>query len=142
MGWSDVQLDDTATSPGLTQGMAPLNMHHDPFDPNLIENGPAVAGIQPASFGYTTLNYPNAAYHLYPLIFAGVLGKSNGYDDYGIALGNGMVAGDCNVNNGSAHAPTVDPFNAPYVNQSPTPSVRSPALGAAPLISNHHMEQK
>ena len=33
------------------------NLHHDPFDPNFVETN---------------------AYHLYPLIFAGVLGKVNG----------------------------------------------------------------
>jgi prepilin-type N-terminal cleavage/methylation domain-containing protein len=105
--WSDVQIDDTAST----------NFHHDPFDPNFIEP---------------------TAYHLYPLIFAGVLSKVNGFDDYGIALGNGAVPNDCTIT-----APTLDPYSAPYVGSGATPSVGAvlPA-GSVPLIHNQHMEQK
>jgi prepilin-type N-terminal cleavage/methylation domain-containing protein len=112
--WSEVQVDDTGGE----------NLHHDPLDPNFAENAkPNTA-------------YPHAAaYHLYPLIFAGVLGKSNGVDDYGIALGNGSVTGDCSVS-----APTTDPFSAPYVG-SPSVGAVLPG-GSVPLIHNHYMEQK
>jgi len=120
-GWSDVQIDDTSGN----------NLHHDPFDPNFFEQN---------------------AYHLYPLIFAGVLGKVPGTDpvtkqsvmadDYGIALGNGIIpTNDCYV-----PAPTSDPYSAPYVtppNKSPPYSVGAVLpTGGIPLVHNHHMEQK
>ncbi len=91
------------------------NFHHDPFDTNFVEA---------------------KAYHLYPLIFAGVLGKVNGVDDYGIALGNGVVPGDCNVT-----TPTYDPYSAPYVGTVSVGSIL-PSTGSVPLIHNQHMEQK
>jgi prepilin-type N-terminal cleavage/methylation domain-containing protein len=131
-GWSDVQIDDTLGA----------NLHHDPFDPNSIENTLA-----------TSSAYPNAAYHLYPLIFAGVLGKVNGYDDYGIVLGNKAVTKDprdVDVTT-PVSAPTVDPFAAPYAGTlSPVvPPIGSIMLssgalpaGGVPLVHNHHMEQK
>jgi prepilin-type N-terminal cleavage/methylation domain-containing protein len=99
IGWSDVQIDDTAGN----------NLHHDPFDPNFVE--------------------PNA-YHLYPLIFAGVLGKTSGVDDYGIVLGN---TGDPVT----VSSPTVDPFSGQYLTIGSASST-----GGAPLVHNHHMEQK
>ncbi len=110
IGWSDVQIDDTQVQ--STQPNS--NLHHDPFDPNFVEA---------------------TAYHLYPLIFAGVLGKTSGVDDYGIALGNGVISGDCSVT-----APTVDPFIAPYAGTPPVGAALS--TGGAPLVHNHHMEQK
>ncbi|MGO9108587.1 MAG: type II secretion system protein [Thermoguttaceae bacterium] len=137
IGWSDIQIDDTSGN----------NYHHDPFDPNFVENKtPNTA-------------YPKAAaYHLYPLIFAGVVGKvttsAGTFDDYGIVLGNKSVTNDprdVDVTVPPA-APTTDPFSAPYAG-SPGPPV-VPAIGAVmiatggqpagsvPLIHNHHMEQK
>jgi len=110
--WSDVQIDDTSGN----------NFHHDPIDPNFVEKN---------------------AYHLYPLIFAGVLGKTAGangvVDDYGIALGNGVIPNDPNVTK-----PTFEPFAAPYVNSSPPPFSVGAVLpgGGVPLVHNHHMEQK
>ncbi len=113
-GWSDVQINDSAGN----------NLHHDPFDPNFVEKN---------------------AYHLYPLIFAGVLSKvtSGGVtvDDYGIALGNGQVPGDCNVNSASPAAPTPDPFSAPY--SGGTLAVGAVlSNGGVPLVHNQHMEQR
>ena len=135
MGWSDIQIDDSLGT----------NFRHDPFDPNFIENR------QPPTASVPSPLYPTtAAYHLYPLIFAGVLRKSNGVDDYGIALGNGSVPGDCSV-----MAPTTDPYSLPYTGMSATPpypvgaillsnSASSPPYpgGGPPLIHNHHMEQR
>ena len=126
-GWSDVQIDDTLGA----------NLHHDPFDPTLIENK------QPGSA------YPNAAaYHLYPLIFAGVVGQVsfNGIlcDDYGIALGNGVTAtGDFDISKLSPAAPTLDPFASPYINgQNTNPPSVGAVLSGVPLVHNQHMEQK
>jgi hypothetical protein len=57
---------------------------------------------------------------------------SNAVDDYGIALGNGILSGDCNVT-----APTVDPFSGTY------PSVGALlSNGGVPAVHNHHMELK
>ena len=102
--WSDIQIDDTAGS----------NLHHDPFDPTLIQNG---QNTQPSTSPYRKLK---AAYHLYPLIFAGVLSKvqlPNGlFDDYGIALGNKTTTGD--PRDASVSTPSVDPFDTSY-NGSP-----------------------
>jgi type II secretory pathway pseudopilin PulG len=131
-GWSDVQIDDTSGN----------NFHHDPFDPNFIENKQSGSP------------YPNAAYHLYPLIFAGVLGKvttSTGtFDDYGIVLGNKSVTND--PRDASVTAPTVDPYNTPYAGSPgppPVPPIGAIMLltggqpaGSAPLVHNQHMEQK
>jgi prepilin-type N-terminal cleavage/methylation domain-containing protein len=88
------------------------NAHHDPFDPMVTQA---------------------SAFHLYPVIFAGVLGKSNGADDYGIALGNGAVVGDA----GKIAAPTVNPYSAPYVGIGAMLS-----NGGPPLVHNHHMDQR
>jgi prepilin-type N-terminal cleavage/methylation domain-containing protein len=107
--WSDTQIDDSSGD----------NFHHDPFDPNVVQKN---------------------AYHLYPLIFAGVLSKvsANGgvVDDYGIALGNGVLPNDLNVT-----APTVDPYSAPYVGSPYSVGSTLPG-GGFPLVHNHHMEQK
>ena len=103
--WSDIQVNDT---PGNGSGN---NFHHDPYDP---------------------MNTEASAYHLYPLVFAGVLGKVSGVDDYGINLGNGVLAGDANVS-----APTTDPYTGNYVNVGAIESG-----GGPPLVSNHHMEAK
>jgi hypothetical protein len=112
-GWSDIQIDDTAVT---TVG----NLHHDPFDPNYVQTN---------------------AYHLYPLIFAGVLGKVNGYDDYGIVMGNKSVTGDARDVDMtvSPAAPTVDPFSAPYATIG---AVMPNGAFGGPLFNNHHMEQK
>jgi prepilin-type N-terminal cleavage/methylation domain-containing protein len=91
---------------------AGANLHHDPFDPNFVQKN---------------------AYHLYPLIFAGVLSKMGGFDDYGIALGNGQVTGDSTT----VSSPTTDPFTGSYLSVGavlPT--------GGVPAFHNHHMEQK
>jgi prepilin-type N-terminal cleavage/methylation domain-containing protein len=126
-GWSDIQVDDTpdSTHPNLP------NLHHDPFDPLMVQNGPR----SPAAKGQPAM--PNAAYQLYPLIFAGVLGKTSGVDDYGIALGNGKITGDANV----ATQSVPDPFNTPYISTSGTVGSILPN-GGVPLVTNHHMEQK
>ncbi len=125
VGWSDIQIDDTSGN----------NFHHDPFDPNNLQN-----------------TAPNAAYHLYPLIFAGVLGKvtttKGTFDDYGIALGNNSVTND--PRDASITAPGVDPFSLSYTSTSSTaPSVGAVMLatggqpaGGIPLFHNHHIEQK
>ena len=115
-GWSDVQIDDTSKGNS--------NAHHDPFDPNFVQSN---------------------AYHLYPLIFAGVLGKTaSGYDDYGIVLGNNLDARDANLT--AATAPTSDPFSAPYAGSPPVGSVMQATAGlpagSIPLVHNHHMEQR
>ena len=83
--WSDIQIDDTSN----TGGANAANLHHDPFDTTFIQNGP-----NSSLSAYQKLK---AAYQLYPLIFAGVLGKTKGADDYGIALGNGKVTNDFNM---------------------------------------------
>ena len=78
--------------------------HHDPLDPLLTEK---------------------SAYHLYPLIFAGVLGKTgtapNLVDDYGIKL----------TSSGA------DPYAGGL-----TGAGSISANGGPPLVHNHHMEQK
>ena len=104
--WSDIQINDTAGA----------NLNHDPFDPTFREAG---------------------AYHLYPLIFAGVLGKvtsgSNQIDDYGIALGNGLVSGDTAVS-----TPTSNPD--PYSTYTNVGAIIT--NGGVPLVNNHHLEAK
>jgi prepilin-type N-terminal cleavage/methylation domain-containing protein len=113
--WSDIQVADATN-------------HHDPFDPILLQSGP---NGYAASVGMTT-----PAYQLYPLIFAGVLGKVNGVDDYGIVLGNGVLSGDSKTTPQSLPDPFLAPFNG------------NPAFGAilpnggVPLVTNHHMEAK
>jgi hypothetical protein len=72
--------------------------HHDPFDPAFVQAD---------------------AYHLYPLIFAGVLGKSGG------------------INLGSVGAPTVDPYGGSYAGIGGIA-----ANGGVPLVHNHHMDQR
>ncbi len=133
--WSDIQIDDT---PSAANPNAP-NLHHDPFDPTFIQNGPSSQPVSPPS-PYRNLK---AAYQLYPLIFAGVLGKTNGVDDYGIALGNGKVTGDITINwtAAPATAPWVDPYGSPYLTSSGTVGSILPT-GGVPLVTNHHMEQK
>jgi hypothetical protein len=78
------------------------------------------------------MNTQANAYHLYPLVFAGVLGKVSNVDDYGINLGNGVLAGDSNVS-----APTTDPYSGAYVSVGAVESG-----GGPPLVSNHHLEAK
>ncbi len=78
----------------------PLN-HHDPFDYR---------------------NVDAAGYQLFPLIYAGVIGKdSNGYDDYGISPG-------LNV------APTLTPCSS-----NGQVGIMNTGI---PLFTNHHIEQK
>ncbi len=106
-------------------------MHHDPYDPSFVENGPG------------SLYPTTAAYHLYPLIFAGVLGKSNGVDDYGIVLGNNSVTSTSDPRDVSITVPTTDPFSSPY-NGSPAVgavmlSSGSYPAGGVPLVHNHHI---
>ena len=108
------------------------NLHHDPFDPNFTEQN---------------------AYHLYPLIFAGVLGKvttsAGAFDDYGIVLGNQSVTQDPrDVSVAAPTAPTTDPYSTsgPY---NGTPAVGAIELssgslpaGGVPLVHNQHTEIK
>ena len=145
--WSDIQIAD-------------LVNHHDPFDPMLTENGSGSFAAKPPAQG--GLSWPNPAYQLYPLIFAGVLGKVTGknsttFDDYGIVLGNGTTTGDPRDVNVPAATTTfdplrLDPYSPPYYATPPLPP--GPALGAVmqssgnypaggvPLVTNHHLEQK
>jgi prepilin-type N-terminal cleavage/methylation domain-containing protein len=123
-GWSDIQIDDT---PDAANTNLP-NLHHDPFDPMLIQNGPNSVAAQ--AYGYK-----NAAYHLYPLVVAGLLGKDvNGNDDYGIGLIQGPTAPtETNANIVSKY----DPYGLFYASAgSILPN------GGVPLVHNHHMEQK
>ena len=145
-GYSDIQIDDTnAKYNTASPGVSAPNLHHDPFDPNMLENGTV---NQQASYAVSGLGWPNPAYHLYPLIFAGVLGKINGVDDYGIALGNGVLPGDCNV--ASAGGPTLDPFSGAYVGSPPgtqpvgavLPAASGYPGGGVPLVHNQHTEMK
>jgi prepilin-type N-terminal cleavage/methylation domain-containing protein len=112
--WSDIQIDDTFRNPdGSTPG---LNLHHDPFDPRMIE--------QPNQNGFT-----NGAYQLFPLVFAGVVGKvanssGNQVDDYGITLGN-LVQN---------FQPTLDPYNNNLTVGQWT--------GTGFPITNHHIDQR
>ena len=64
------------------------------------------------------------------------MSKSNNADDYGIALGNGTVAGDA----ANIATPTLDPYNTPYNGSPAIGSLLS--NGGAPLVSNHHLEAK
>jgi hypothetical protein len=151
-GWSDIQIDDTPSAqfPNLT------NQHHDPFDPRLLENGPNSFAYNNTTYRY---KFPNGAYQLYPLIFAGVLGKVtfNGmtFDDYGIVLGNGATTGDPRDIKVLPPVPSqIDPYNTPYyagmlATGSGTASIGGvmqasggqPA-GGVPLVTNHHIEAK
>ena len=119
--WSDIQAAD------------PTN-HHDPLDTLFLQNG---------GNSYATnaqFKFPTAAYHLYPLIFAGVLGKTNGVDDYGIALGNGVISTDAKP--GTPPQTYPDPFAAPYFNSTGVSIGSILPNGGVPLVNNHHMEQK
>jgi prepilin-type N-terminal cleavage/methylation domain-containing protein len=120
--WSDIQVADAT-------------VHHDPLDPLMLQNGSN-------SYAATMYKMPNAAYQLYPLIFAGVLGKvqtaKGAVDDYGIALGNGQITGD------PAPAPQTlpDPFNPPFNNPSGISIGSILPNGGVPSVTNHHMEAK
>ena len=108
------------------------NLHHDPFDPNCVQSN---------------------AYHLYPLIFAGVLDKkltgtnpatnaSITVDDYGIVLGNGLALSNGTDIDSAITAPTTNPFavtggTGAYLNIG----TFHPGSGV-PLIHNHHMDLK
>ena len=95
---------------------AGTNLHHDPFDPNFVEKN---------------------AYHLYPLIYAGVLGKTaTGIDDYGIAVGNGVVPATMQR---QPRRRTIR-ISAPVRGLARRGAV--PAHGSVPLVHNHHMEQR
>jgi len=130
-GWSDIQ--NTASNP------ADPASHHDPFDPLFLQNGVgsyAALGKAKDAQG-NPIVFPNPAYELHPLVFAGVLGKTNGYDDYGIALRNGLP-GDPQITK-----TTLDPFNAPYTSSSGTPAAGAILPnGGVPLVTNHHIEAR
>jgi prepilin-type N-terminal cleavage/methylation domain-containing protein len=126
--WSDIQIADPS--------------HHDPFDPRFVQNGPgSYASKQSQPF-------PNAAYQLYPLIFAGVLGKvttSKGtFDDYGIVLGNAATTGD--PRDVDASQVTLDPYAPPYAGSPPIGAVMAATggfpAGGVPLVHNHHIEAR
>ena len=141
--WAPGATNPTQWSDIQIDDTAGVNLHHDPFDPNFREAN---------------------AYHLYPLIFAGVLSKvtfaSPGKnpatnqqipspfiaDDYGIVLGNKSVTND--ARDVSITAPTYDPYSTsgPYAG---SPAVGAVMLssgslpgGSPPLVHNHHMEQR
>jgi prepilin-type N-terminal cleavage/methylation domain-containing protein len=132
-GWSDIQIDDTpdAANPKLP------NLHHDPFDPLMLQNGPQ-------SFAPTALGpdpgFKSAAYQLYPLVIAGLLGKTNGIDDYGINLVQGI---NINENGTSNLLKALDPYGSYYYSATAGTSAGAIAAnGGVPLVHNHHMEQK
>ena len=140
--WSDIQIAD------------PVN-HHDPFDPMLTENGPQSIANQPAN-NFFGVNWGNGAYQLYPLIFAGVLGKvsttKGTFDDYGIVLGNqGTTADprDVTVPSTGIGKWDLDPYSGAYGGTSGSSGLGAvmqsagglPA-GSEPRVTNHHMEQR
>jgi len=78
----------------------PVN-HHDPFDPG---------------------SFDAAAYQLFPLIYAGVIGKaSDGTDDYGINPGQNIM-------------PSVSPCT--------DNAVVGTVTSGPPLVTNHHIDQR
>ena len=111
-GWSDIQVADAVN-------------HHDPFDPMLTQNGPN-------SYVANNYGFQEPAYQLYPLIFAGLLGKtSTGLDDYGItwqSLTTSQIQSSLNA---------LDPYSTLYATGG---SITS--NGGVPHVTNHHMEQK
>jgi hypothetical protein len=86
----------------------PIN-HHDPLDPRGVDS---------------------SAYQLFPLIFAGVIGKNgNGTDNYGISFG--------------LYDNPSDPNNKPQGWLNPCQNDQSAGLVTSGFpITNHHMEQK
>jgi hypothetical protein len=110
---SDIQIDDTG-SPVSSGGN--LNLHHDPFDPRVLEMPGAP---NPAGGTFT-----NGAFQLFPLIFSGITGNNGTTDEYAITLGR-------------SHAATVNPYD----NDPKVGNFNSSPYGGEP-ITNQHMEQR
>ncbi len=89
-------------SPNSDIQIADPKEHHDPLDPG---------------------NFDGGAYQLFPLIYAGVIGKaSDGTDDYGI-------------NPGKDVKPSVSPC-------SDNAGVGTVTAGGPPIVTNHRMDQR
>jgi prepilin-type N-terminal cleavage/methylation domain-containing protein len=130
--WSDIQIADAVN-------------HHDPFDPMLVQNGGANStSAQFASQYGDSGGYQTAAYQLYPLIVAGMLGTTSGTNSLGVQGQNGdygmklVTVGSASEGGSYANLfASTDPYGSYYATGG---SIASG--GGVPKVTNHHMEQR